>query len=95
MPEPDQPIDRPAVYRVLIGAFAVWALHFIVAYGAALIFPGQAIARWVAIAAMVLAIALLLMVARNYRRATGAVGMAAAGIAIAAIMLGTLPAILS
>ncbi|WP_370177737.1 hypothetical protein [Alteriqipengyuania sp.] len=89
--EGGQPIDRPSIYRTLVLAFAVWALHFMIAYGAVLVFPGQAIARWIAVAAGIVACAGLLFWARRLPRASLAFG--AIGLAVAAIILGTFPAI--
>lgn len=94
MPESGPPIDRPSVYRALVFAFAVWAVHFAVAYGAALVFPGQAAARWIAVAALMVALAVLTVAVRRHRAQTGAIGFAAAALAIAAIVFGTLPAII-
>ena len=93
MPEPGQPIDQPGVYRLLVLAFAIWAAHFIVAYGAALVFPEQAAARWIAIGALAVALAALVVAVRRYRAQAGAIGLAAGGLAIAAVVLGTAPAI--
>jgi hypothetical protein len=90
--ESDQPIDRPAVYRALIMAFAVWAAHFIVAYGAVLVFPDQAAARWIAIGGMAIAGGLLAVGVVRYRGKTGPLGLAAAALALVAIVFGTLPA---
>ncbi len=94
MPEPGQPIDRPAVYRLFVLAFAIWAAHFIVAYGAALVFPEQVAARWIAVGALAVALGALVVAIRRYRVQAGALGLAAAGLAIAAIVLGTAPAII-
>ena len=93
MVEPGAPIDGPAVYRSFAFAFAVWATHFAVAYGAALVFPGEAIARWIAGGALVVTLAVLIVAFRRYRARGGRFSLAAAGLAIGAIVLGTLPAI--
>ncbi len=80
------------MYRSIVFAFAVWSAHFIVAYGAVLIFPGQPIARWVAIAAMFAAMGALtlwIVLHRPFPR----LALAAVGLALAAIVLGTFPAI--
>ncbi|OGS53970.1 MAG: hypothetical protein A3J40_05160 [Erythrobacter sp. RIFCSPHIGHO2_12_FULL_63_10] len=93
MPESGKPIDRPAVYRTLIMAFAVWAAHFIVAYGAVLVLPDQAAARWVAIGGSFFAATALAVAVARYRAKIGPIGHAAAALAVAAIVFGTLPAI--
>jgi hypothetical protein len=94
VPESGQPIDRPAVYRGLTLAFAVWAAHFVVAYGAALILPGVSAARWIAIGATVIAAGVIAVAALRYRAQTTPLGPAAAALALAAILFGTLPAVI-
>lgn len=94
MAETGLPIHRRAVYRVLVFSFAIWALHFAVAYGAALVFPGQVAARWVAVGALGIAVAVLGFAVRRLRAQTGAIGLAAMALAIGAMVFGTLPAII-
>ncbi|MGN3975440.1 hypothetical protein [Tsuneonella sp. SYSU-LHT278] len=78
---------------MLVFAFTVWALHFAVSYGAALVFPGLAIARWITGGALVAGIAALTVALIRYRVEGGAIGVAAAGLAAAAMAFGTFPAI--
>lgn len=92
MAESGEPIEHPTVYRSVVFAFAVWSAHFIVAYGAVLIFPGQPSARWIAIAAAIAAVGAL-TVWTVLQRPAPRLGLAAVGLALAAIVLGTFPAI--
>ena len=94
MPEKGPAIDRPVIYRGLLFAFGVWGAHFIVAYGAALIFPGLALARWIALAATVMAVAVLLLAAHRYGRRAGRLGLLTLALALAAVFFGTLPAVI-
>ncbi|WP_324261308.1 hypothetical protein U4960_14435 [Altererythrobacter sp. H2] len=93
MAEQGDPIERPAIYRTLVVVFAVWAAHFMVAYGAALVFPGQPLAGWIAITALLVAIAALFAWVRRIGRPRPPLALAAMGLAGAAIVLGTFPAI--
>ncbi len=93
MPERELPIERPEIYRTLLFAFAIWAAHFIASYAAVLIFPTSALARWIAVAALILALAVLAMRLRALGRPRSAIAIGALGIAAAAILFGTLPAI--
>ena len=91
--EPGDPIDRPPVYRTLLIAFATWAAHFSVSYGAVLVFPGQAIAQIVAVVAGLAALAVLVLQARRSSRPRSSLALGALGLAGAAIVFGTFPAI--
>ncbi|MBS7668120.1 hypothetical protein [Croceicoccus gelatinilyticus] len=91
--ESGEPIDRPPIYRIVLIAFLVWSSHFIVSYGAALIFPEQAIARWIAGAAMLLAFAALVVRARRPGWMRDPMALGALGLALAGIIFGTLPAV--
>ena len=91
--EPGEPIDRPPIYRALLIAFAIWAAHFAISYGAVLVFPGQAIARIVAVAAGLAALAVLVAQARRSARPRSSLALGALGLAGAAIVFGTFPAI--
>ena len=91
--EPGDPIDRPPVYRALLIAFLVWAAHFAISYGAVLIFPGQAVARIVAFAAGLAALAVLVIQARKSALPRSSLALGALGLAAAAIVFGTFPAI--
>lgn len=44
-------------WAIVLGGFAVWALHFFALYAIASVLPGQAEARWLVLAATVPAIA--------------------------------------
>lgn len=91
--EPGDPIDRPPVYRALLIAFAVWAAHFSISYGAVLVFPGQTIARIVAVVAGLAALAVLVAQGRKSARPRSSLALGALGLAAAAIVFGTFPAI--
>ena len=91
--EPGDPIDRPPVYRALLIAFAIWAAHFAISYGAVLVFPGQAIARIVAVVAGLAALAVLVLQARKSARSRSSLALGAPGLAGAGIVFGTFPAI--
>ena len=93
MVEDEQPIDDPAVLRTALFAFAVWTAHFMVAYGAALIFPEQALARGIAGAALVVAAAALVWRAQRMKTPRAKLALAAIGIAFVAIVFGTFPAV--
>lgn len=92
MVEPGDPIERRGEYRTLIAAFAIWGAHFSASYGAVLIFPEQQIARWIAIAAMIVAAAAL--IARGWRlsKPRSPLVLGALGLALAGIVFGTFPA---
>ncbi len=91
--EPGDPIDRPPVYRALLIAFMTWAAHFSVSYGAVLVFPGETIARIVALVAGLAALAVLVAQARKSARPRSSLALGALGLAAAAIVFGTFPAI--
>ncbi len=79
-------------------AFAVWAAHFSVLWGASSAFPGDQAARWIALAATVVALAALAWFWRDRagkltRCAGRHVLPLAIGIAAAAILFGALPAL--
>ena len=93
MAEAGDPIEQPAIYRTLVISFAVWAAHFIVAYGAALVFPGQPVARWIALVALLAALATLFVWVRRIERPRPVLALATTGLAVVAILLGTFPAI--
>lgn len=93
MVERGEPIERPPVYRTLIFAFAIWAAHFIASYGAVLIFPEQAIARWIAVAALVMAAGALTFWTWRLGPSRAPPALAAVGLAMAGIVLGTFPAL--
>lgn len=44
-------------WALLLGGLVVWAAHFFLVYGFASIFPGMALARWLAIGATIAALA--------------------------------------
>jgi sensor c-di-GMP phosphodiesterase-like protein len=68
-------------------------VHFLVAYGAALIFPGQTIVLWVALAAFIGALAALAWLwLRKIRTPLGSLAIAIAGLFV---VYDTLPALLS
>ncbi len=94
MVDSEEPIDDPAVLRTALFAFAVWTAHFMVAYGAALIFPEQPLARWIAVVALLVAAVALVWRARRMKTPRARLALAAIGIAFVAIMFGTFPAVL-
>ena len=92
MAEPGDPIERRSEYRTLVAAFAIWAAHFIISYGAVLIFPEQPIARWIAVAAMMAATGALIGWARRLDKPRSPFALGALGLALAGIVFGTFPA---
>lgn len=93
MAEHGDPIDHPAIYRTLIFAFAVWAGHFALSYGAVLIFPEQAIARWIAGLGFLIAAGILAWWTLRIEAPRPVLLLGTVGIALAAIAFGTFPAI--
>ena len=91
--ESGDPIDRAPVYRALLIAFAIWAAHFSISFGAVLVFPGEAIARIIAVVAGLAALAVLVAQARGSARPQSSLALGAFGLAAAAIVFGTFPAI--
>ncbi|WP_375290782.1 hypothetical protein [Qipengyuania sp.] len=89
----DEAIDRPAIYRTLLLAFLVWAAHFTVSYGAVLVFPGQPAARIITVVAGIGALAVLAWwgFGLPHPRSSLAAGMI--GLAAAAVVFGTFPAL--
>ena len=92
MVEPGDPIERQGEHRTLIAAFAIWGVHFSVSYGAVLIFPEQQIARWIAIAAMIIAAATLIARGLRLSKPRSSLALGALGLALAGIVFGTFPA---
>lgn len=93
MVEDEEPIDDPAALRTALFAFAIWTAHFMVTYGAALIFPEQVLVRWIALAALVVAVAALGRRVWRIARPRAKLELAATGIAFVAIVFGTFPAV--
>ena len=77
---------------LLIAAFAIWAVHFTICYGAVLVFPEQPIARWIAIAAMIAAAGTLIGWGLRLDRPRSPFALGALGLALAGIVFGTFPA---
>ncbi len=99
MPEPSDheggdALDRPVNYRTLCWAFAVWAAHFGVSYGAALIFPSHGLARFVGGLAALLALAALFWMGRRLPPPRPGLALAALMLAAASIGFGTFPAVI-
>lgn len=92
MAEQGDPIEQPAIYRTLLVAFGIWAAHFIISYGAALIFPGEPLARWIAVGALIAAIIALAVWTLRLKPAPPHLALAAVALSLAAIVLGTFPA---
>ena len=92
--EKGAPIDRPPVYRALLLAFCIWSAHFAVSYAGILIFPDSAIARIIAVAAGLVALAALLLLARRLPAPRSPLALGAFGLAAAGIVFGTFPAII-
>jgi sensor c-di-GMP phosphodiesterase-like protein len=87
------PIDQDRTWSTVLLAFAIWAVHFFVAYGAALIFPRETIVLWIALAAFVGALAALAWLwLRRMRTPLGRLAIALAGLFV---VYDTLPALLS
>lgn len=87
-------IDRPAIYRTLVFAFGVWSAHFLVSYGAVLIFPGQPIARFLAVGGGIAALAALAWKGQKLPRPRPPIALGALGLAVAAVAFGTFPALI-
>ncbi|MXP41397.1 hypothetical protein GRI75_07045 [Altererythrobacter soli] len=86
------PIDQDRTWNTVLLAFAIWSAHFLVAYGGALIFPGQAMVLWIALAAFVGAlVALMWLWLRRTRTPLGTLAVALAGLFV---VFDTLPALL-
>jgi len=81
-------------WKIMVLAFLVWAAHFMIAYGAELIMPGNPAVRWIALGAALAACALL---AQGWRR-VGSDGSPVVRLALAiaalAIAFQTLPALI-
>ncbi|MGX7897013.1 hypothetical protein [Tsuneonella sp. HG222] len=73
-------------------AFAVWAAHFSALWGASSVFPNSPVARMLAMAATLVAIAALAVLWRR-RRSAKNMPKAAIGFAAVAIVFGALPAV--
>jgi len=91
--ERGEPIERQGQYRTLVAAFAIWAAHFAISYGAVLIFPGQPLARWIAIAAMIGAGGAVITWGRRLDKPRSPLALGALGLALAGIVFGTFPAL--
>lgn len=92
MAEQGEPIDQPVIYRTFLFAFVIWAAHFMVAYGAALVFPGQPLARWIAILALLAALAALFTWMRRLGKPRPYLALAALGLSAVSVIFGTFPA---
>ena len=92
MAEPGDPIERRDEYRTLVAAFAIWAAHFMISYGAVLIFPEQQIARWIAIATMIAATGAVIGWGWRLDKPRSPLALGALGLALAGIVFGTFPA---
>lgn len=77
----------------MVSAFVIWAAHFIVAYGAALVFPGTTTALWIARIAATLAVAAIAFLALLLPRPRPVIALGSLGLSLAAIVFGTLPAV--
>lgn len=87
------PIDQDRTWNTVLLAFVIWSVHFLVAYGAALIFPGERIVLWIALAAFLGALAALVWLWR--RRTRTPLGTLAVGLAGLFVVYDTLPALFS
>ena len=90
----DEPLDRPQSWRTGLLALVVWAAHFVAVYAAGLIFPGQPVVRWLALAAMLAALgalAWLWLRDGSERTALGTISILLAGLFV---VYDTLPALL-
>ncbi len=74
-------------------AFAIWGGHFILAYGAALVFPGTATANGIALIAACLAVVAIGILAFRLPRPRPTIAFGSLGLSLAAIVFGTLPAV--
>ena len=92
MVEQGDPIERRGEYRTLIAAFAIWAVHFTICYGAVLVFPEQPIARWIAIAAMIAAAGTLIGWGLRLGKPRSPFALGALGLAMSGVVFGTFPA---
>lgn len=86
------PIDRNRTWNTVLLAFVIWSAHFLIAYAGALIFPGESIVLWIALAAFVGALAALAWLwRRRTRTVLGTLAIALSGLFVA---FDTLPALL-
>lgn len=89
----DGPIDQNHTWRTVLIAFVIWSAHFIAVYGAGLIFPGEKVVLWIALAACLVALgALVWLWRRHMRTALGALAIVLSGLFV---VYDTLPALLS
>lgn len=82
-------------WRTLAVALAIWSGHFMVAWLISIIFPGQPIARWLALALSVLAFAALyLLWSRRSRPSVQSVAGLGIALSTAGVAFDTMPAII-
>ncbi|MCX7282480.1 MAG: hypothetical protein NTX28_00235 [Novosphingobium sp.] len=73
--------------------FVLWLAHFTVLWGASSVFPGSAIARWIALLATVVVLAAIVALWRGAaQRQPGKVTHLAMALAVAAVLFGAMPA---
>ncbi|MFY8195771.1 MAG: hypothetical protein ACOVKV_11865 [Novosphingobium sp.] len=76
-------------------AFTVWAAHFSVLWGASSMFPGMAVARWIALFATLSALGALLWLWRIRQARRGkTILLFAIGISALSILFGAMPALI-
>ncbi len=81
-------------WLTLATALAIWSGHFIVAWLVSIIFPGQPIARWIALALSILAFAALyLLWSRRSRPPLRSVAGLGIALSTAGVAFDTMPAL--
>lgn len=75
-------------------ALAVWAAHFSALWGASSVFPAEAAARWLALAATLAAFGALAVLWRRRSRGRTSIVALAIGLSAAAIAFGAMPALI-
>lgn len=82
-------------WRTLALAFTIWTAHFMAVWSVSIIFPAQAIARWIAVALTLAAFAALFAVWKRARDAQHSRWTdLAVAIAAGAVAFDTLPALI-
>lgn len=82
-------------WKAAVLALMVWAAHFSVLWGASSVFPGNAAARWIALAATIAAAgALVWLWPPDRARGPVAIPRTSIGLAAAAIGFGAMPALI-
>jgi hypothetical protein len=88
------PIDQNRTWLTVLLAFVIWSAHFIAVYAAGLIFPGEMVVLWIALAACVAALAALVWLWVRPAGVRTPLGMLAIVLSGLFVVYDTLPALL-